>query len=469
MASSEQSRLFESLLLGLSDLILYIQPKTFKVKSLKTKGVELSRLKLEGWVGKKMSELSEIDSDQKILSVLNNPIDLKKCSSEELQSDWRHINFLSPEQQAAPFSVKFFKLNDDDLLVMCARDLGSMSKIQQKLMETHRSMERDYLRLRHMETRCNLLFESSSEPILIVDLMQRKILQSNTAAVKLLSASQQKKLVGTDLFQHFTSDYQDALESWIGAVQTGGKTKPLRVKSNYSSVELTLTPTVMMQEGGPQLLIRLGMKSPNQATIFDTPIQEWYTDALQKAPYGFVVTDANGMVLSANEEFLTLSGSFAQTQVVGKPFETWLARGAVDWGVLINNLKQNSSLRNFATELVNQTVSPVDVEISAVTLDTEQKRYAFFIQDVQRLSESSSVASSTMAGSVSQLAQLVGRMPMKDIVGETSNMIEKMCIQSALELTQNNRASTAEMLGLSRQSLYIKLHRYGIADVGEKV
>ena len=57
---------------------------------------------------------------------------------------------------------------------------------------------------------------------------------------------------------------------------------------------------------------------------------------------------------------------------------------------------------------------------------------------------------------------------MKDIVGETSDMIEKMCIQSALELTQNNRASTAEMLGLSRQSLYIKLHRYGIADINEK-
>jgi DNA-binding NtrC family response regulator len=73
-----------------------------------------------------------------------------------------------------------------------------------------------------------------------------------------------------------------------------------------------------------------------------------------------------------------------------------------------------------------------------------------------------------MASSVSQLAQLVGRMPMKDIVGETSDMIEKMCIQSAIELTQNNRASAAEMLGLSRQSLYIKLHRYGMTDANEK-
>ena len=53
---------------------------------------------------------------------------------------------------------------------------------------------------------------------------------------------------------------------------------------------------------------------------------------------------------------------------------------------------------------------------------------------------------------------------MKDIVGETSTMIERMCIQAALELTHNNRASAAEMLGLSRQSLYVKLHRYGMVS-----
>jgi DNA-binding NtrC family response regulator len=37
-----------------------------------------------------------------------------------------------------------------------------------------------------------------------------------------------------------------------------------------------------------------------------------------------------------------------------------------------------------------------------------------------------------------------------------------MCIEAALELTHNNRASAAEMLGLSRQSLYVKLRRFGI-------
>jgi len=52
-------------------------------------------------------------------------------------------------------------------------------------------------------------------------------------------------------------------------------------------------------------------------------------------------------------------------------------------------------------------------------------------------------------------------------VGETSDMIERMCIQAALQLTHNNRASAAEMLGLSRQSLYVKLRRYDMAGSSE--
>ena len=56
-----------------------------------------------------------------------------------------------------------------------------------------------------------------------------------------------------------------------------------------------------------------------------------------------------------------------------------------------------------------------------------------------------------------QIANLVGHMPLKDIVRETTDMIERLCIETALELTRNNRASAAQMLGVSRQSLYSKM------------
>ena len=64
-----------------------------------------------------------------------------------------------------------------------------------------------------------------------------------------------------------------------------------------------------------------------------------------------------------------------------------------------------------------------------------------------------------------QLTELVGRVSLKELVRESTDLVEKLCIEAALELTRDNRASAAEMLGLSRQSLYVKLRRFNIGDL----
>jgi DNA-binding NtrC family response regulator len=56
---------------------------------------------------------------------------------------------------------------------------------------------------------------------------------------------------------------------------------------------------------------------------------------------------------------------------------------------------------------------------------------------------------------------------LREIVGETTELIEKLAIQAALKLTQDNRATAAEILGLSRQSLYSKLHRHGRGNLSD--
>jgi DNA-binding NtrC family response regulator len=67
--------------------------------------------------------------------------------------------------------------------------------------------------------------------------------------------------------------------------------------------------------------------------------------------------------------------------------------------------------------------------------------------------------------SVEQMTELVGRVSMKTLVRETTDLIERLCIEAALRITQDNRASAAEMLGLSRQGFYAKLRRYGLGDL----
>lgn len=62
------------------------------------------------------------------------------------------------------------------------------------------------------------------------------------------------------------------------------------------------------------------------------------------------------------------------------------------------------------------------------------------------------------------LAALVGSVPLKELVRDTTDLIEKDCIATALQLTGNNRSLAAQVLGLSRQSLYIKMRRHGLID-----
>ena len=56
--------------------------------------------------------------------------------------------------------------------------------------------------------------------------------------------------------------------------------------------------------------------------------------------------------------------------------------------------------------------------------------------------------------------ELVGSATLKEIVTDTTDVIEKICIEAALEITNNNRAAAADLLGLSRQSLYVKLSKF---------
>ena len=110
-----------------------------------------------------------------------------------------------------------------------------------------------------------------------------------------------------------------------------------------------------------------------------------------------------------------------------------------------------------------------EVEISGVAVtDGAQPCLGFTIRDVSRRlvnDTRTTGAGREMPRSVGQMTELVGRVPLKDIVRDTTDLIEQLCIEAALELTHDNRASAAEMLGLSRQSLYVKLRRFNIGDL----
>ena len=105
------------------------------------------------------------------------------------------------------------------------------------------------------------------------------------------------------------------------------------------------------------------------------------------------------------------------------------------------------------------------MEISATYLnDRATPAMVFVIRDASRVDAVRRPGVAVSDDGVRSVMELVGSATLKDIVSETTDVVEKMCIETAVELTRNNRVAAAEMLGLSRQSLYVKLRKYGLLN-----
>jgi DNA-binding NtrC family response regulator len=133
---------------------------------------------------------------------------------------------------------------------------------------------------------------------------------------------------------------------------------------------------------------------------------------------------------------------------------------------LMSRLREEEQVRGFST-LVRDEVgvtSPVSVSAARQKSVDGRDRYAFLVsENVRRESGLPSPATQHIKD-MGDFSELVGRVPLKELIREAADVIEVMCIEAALRQTDNNRASAAELLGLSRQSLYLKLRRHGLAD-----
>jgi transcriptional regulator PpsR len=416
----------------------------------------------EQWVGRRWLELVSAESRAKV---------------EEMRQDagaaprWRQLNFdaVQPEWTAQCIAVR---LPAGAMDLVFARDLGSVGLLQQRLVEAQQAMERDYWRLRHVETRYRLLFQVAQEGVLVVDATSRRVLEANPAAQQLLGGAAGlagQVLVGALFPLGFDTLSEERVDNLLAGVRATGRADQVRAELAGAAGEVEVAASAYRQGAATHYLVRVTRVAAG-AHASAEPAQAMLLRLAETGPDCLVVTDLDGRVLSANDAFVELAQLGAEEQARGHALDRWLGRSGVDLGVLISNLRQRGAVRLFATTLRGEYGALTEVEISAnVVPHGQTSLLGFTIRDVGRRLRSDGpggAASQDMARAVGRLTELVGRMPLKEIVGETTDLIERLCIEAALELTRDNRASAAEMLGLSRQSLYVKLRRHGLGDLG---
>jgi len=350
---------------------------------------------------------------------------------------------------------------EDGRIIALGRDLRATAAMQQRLLAAQQSMERDYLRLRQAEQRYRLLFDQSGEAVLIVDAATRRVVEANPAARR-VAGSDAAVAPGAAFAVIFDDGSRDTAGALLAAAAASLAPDPVAVRL-AGGAECRLSATLYRHDNTTYVLARL---TPLVEAGLPDDGRQMLIDVLERLPDAFVITDDRLDILAQNAAFLDLAQFARREHIRGQSLRYFLGRPAIDIDLIVAHLQEEGSVRNFATIFRSQQGVVDEVEVSAVAVaDGEQPCFGFAIRTVGRRLRDDPPAGRDLPRSVEQLTELVGRVSLKEIVRESTDLIERLCIEAALAYTGDNRASAADILGLSRQSLYSKLHRHGLGNL----
>lgn len=414
---------------------------------------ELVARGFEDLIGRHFLETLTVESRDKVIAMLAD-------AADGTPARWRQINHRIGGGDV-PVRYLVVALGQGGRLIAIGRDMRSAAVIQQRLLQSQQSLERDYIRLRQAEARYRLLFDMAAEPVLIVDASTRRIREANPAACRLLGLKE-NALGDQQISTLVDPQDRDTFMAHLGAAEASDSVAPLTLRLRSGQGSAQFSARLFRQARTALLLVRVTTGAQSGGHEHDGALH----DIVERMPDAFVVADRDLNILTANSAFVEMAEMSSVERVQGAKLGQWLGRPGIDLELIAGQLRDHGTVRNVAAILLTATGAQEEIEVSAVVVPTEDGDcYGFSIRNVGRRLRATPAADQQLPRSVEQLTELVGRMSLKEIVRESTDLIERLCIEAALSYTSDNRASAAEILGVSRQSLYSKLHRHGLGNL----
>ena len=363
------------------------------------------------------------------------------------------------EQHEFPVRYSFHRIGTDGAILLLGQDLRPVAEMQQQLVAAQIALEKDYEAQREYDTRLRVLMGAMQEGTLFVSASTGEITDCNPFAVSLLGVSR-GDVMGRELPELVSlADGANLLDA-LGRVASAQTGNDVRVKT-AGGRELSLRPTLFRATGEQMLLCQ--MVDAEGISVRSDGLEEHLNGLFDRGADGIVFINKSGSVLSANDAFMRLTDVVHTQAVKGRTITDFLGRGSVDLNVICENATRTGAMRLYATRLIGEHGVEIPVEIATTLLNNAQEPvFAMVIRDASRAEMVRKSNQQITDVDMRSVIELIGSQTLKGIVAKTTDVIEKMCIETAVELTSNNRVAAAEMLGLSRQSLYVKLRKYDL-------
>lgn len=421
----------------------------------------LAKLISDDMIGKKWSEVVEPDSRKKVQSLLDD-------ASPDTISKFRQINMIGNERNVAlPMMCASIKTSSNKKIIVIGRDITEVSRLQQNLVSAQKEISQNYLQISQLEERFRSIFEIGTESIVIVKVDDvYPIVEMNRIAIKQLLLAK-NNCIGKSLLSLLPGDEISKVTHFLQGVQDTDEPSILKtLLSNGEAIQISVTSFI--NSGFPYLLLNLKpLDSAKASSLLEA--DSLTIKAIENNAYGFIVCTPEGLILKANKAFNKLSATRGEQDLIGANIRNYLGPERTDFDHMMQSLRGKASSQSCVSSITNATSSIKLVDISAVSVAQPRACIGMIFRQVDSRQNKGARIDKKLVRSSQELSMLVGKVPLKDILAETTDLIEQLCIKAALDLTQDNRVSASEILGLSRQSLYIKLRKYGLVDLNKDI
>ena len=160
-----------------------------------------------GWVDQKMVDVVTSECVNKVEELLGAAQD-----GHEVRA--REINHLTKDGSNLPMQYWAMRLGDGDMIVVFGMDISRISDLQQKLMNSQLSVEREFAQLRSAESHYRMMFQLSDTPQIVVDATSLRVSDINETATRLFGRTHQqigdmKKMIWAEIKKNEKKEPQE--------------------------------------------------------------------------------------------------------------------------------------------------------------------------------------------------------------------------------------------------------------------
>jgi transcriptional regulator PpsR len=419
----------------------------------------MSRESVDGWLGRPWVEIAGETGGDKVKRM----VDDARVSGI---SAFRQINQRFPSGLEIPMEFTTVLLGGRAGMLAIGKNLQAVAELQSRLIAAQQTMERDYWKLREIETRYRLVFDASNEAVMIVSAANLRIIEANRTAIEALNSPRRRNedLAGRELLHDVAAEDREAVRDMLARIRERGKALSILVHLGAEAKPWMLRGSLITAEPGHVFLLQF-----TPATDLSAPAENaehsTVEELIDHLPDGFVALNEAGIIQHANQSFLDLVQVGSKGSAIGESLGRWLSQPGADLNALLTNIQRHKTVRLFTTTVRGELGTETEVEISAGAGEGGQNQIGVLLRNVARRLPSGG-ESDLLRQALGSISEQIGKSSLRKLVKNTVSIVEQHYVKQALELAGGNRTATAELLGLSRQSLYAKLNLYGLEDKG---